>query len=492
MKRLVLILLPAFLFYSALLAQNEVDALRYSTTSVVGTARYSAMGGSFGALGADFSTLSTNPGGIGLYKSSEFSITPSVYVGSTKSEFMGMKGNDSQANFNLGNAGFVFSQEMTNKNSFIKNFQFAFGVNRIDNFNNRMAIKGYNQKNSITDTYVDDANGIHKLNIEDDQYGYYAYDLNLAWWTYLLDTLPGYNDQYITPVQNGPGQAILQRNDVNTWGSTNEFLFSLGVNLNDRLYVGGTFGFPTIRYFRESRYVEIDDRNLIYDFSRLDLYESLHTSGTGFNMKFGMILRATDWLRVGGAIHSPTWYGNMRDEWYSELSSEFDNNDTYSKLSPYGNYSYNLETPWKALGSLGFVIAKTALFNIDYEFIDYSKAKFRGSQYGFYNENDIIQNNYTQSHNIRLGAEYRMGNFAIRGGGGFSTSPYASNINDGERSFFSGGFGYRERNFFADFAYVRSQVKEDYYLYGSENVSVDPTINKYIANNFLLTLGFRY
>ena len=47
-------------------AQNEVDALRYSRLSVVGTARYSGLGGAFGALGADFSTLSVNPAGIGL------------------------------------------------------------------------------------------------------------------------------------------------------------------------------------------------------------------------------------------------------------------------------------------------------------------------------------------------------------------------------------------------------------------------------------------
>ncbi len=492
MKRIGLVLALFTLAWSTAQSQNEVDALRYATTSVIGTARYSAMGGSFGALGADFSTLSTNPGGIGLYKSSEFTITPSLYFGSTKSTYMGMNGKDSRANFNLGNVGFVFSQEMAGRSSLIKNFQFGFGINRTNNFNNRMAIEGYNEKNSIVDTYVDDANGIYYADIEDDKNGYYAYDLNLAWWTYLLDTIPGFTDQYFGPVQNSSGKPVLQRSEVNSWGSTNEFLFSLGANLGDRVYIGGTFGFPMVRYFRESRYSEIDQNNLIYDFRRLDLYEELHTRGTGFNMKFGVIVRANDWFRIGGAIHSPTWYGNMRDEWYNQLSSEFDNNDNYSERSPLGNYSYNLETPWKAMGSMGFVIARTALFNIDYEYIDYSGAKFRGSTYGFYDENRTIRNIYRESHNLRMGAEYRIGHYAVRGGGGFSTSPYADNINDGERFHVSGGLGYRDKNFFIDLAYVYTQVKEDYYLYGSQNVTVDPVMNKYIANNFLVTLGFRY
>ena len=38
-------------------AQNEVDALRYSTQNISGTARYSSMGGAFGSLGGEFSSL---------------------------------------------------------------------------------------------------------------------------------------------------------------------------------------------------------------------------------------------------------------------------------------------------------------------------------------------------------------------------------------------------------------------------------------------------
>ena len=65
-------------------AQNEVDALRYSTQNLTGSARYSAMGGAFGSLGGEFSALSSNPAGIGMYQFTEFTFTPSFNVNSTK------------------------------------------------------------------------------------------------------------------------------------------------------------------------------------------------------------------------------------------------------------------------------------------------------------------------------------------------------------------------------------------------------------------------
>jgi hypothetical protein len=42
------------------MAQNEVDALRYSQNFNSGTARFNAMGGAFDTCG-DFSSLSSNP-----------------------------------------------------------------------------------------------------------------------------------------------------------------------------------------------------------------------------------------------------------------------------------------------------------------------------------------------------------------------------------------------------------------------------------------------
>lgn len=60
---------------SGLRAQTEADALRYSRIFPFGSARVTAMGGAFGALGGDLSVATMNPGGIGVFRNSEISFT---------------------------------------------------------------------------------------------------------------------------------------------------------------------------------------------------------------------------------------------------------------------------------------------------------------------------------------------------------------------------------------------------------------------------------
>ena len=55
------------------LAQNEVDVLRYSITQPTGSIRTMAMGGAFGALGADIASMGINPAGIGMYRRGDVS-----------------------------------------------------------------------------------------------------------------------------------------------------------------------------------------------------------------------------------------------------------------------------------------------------------------------------------------------------------------------------------------------------------------------------------
>ncbi len=132
--------------------------------------------------------------------------------------------------------------------------------------------------------------------------------------------------------------------------------------------------------------------------------------------------------------------------------------------------------------------------------LDFAKTKFSNSDfygYSFSEENQKISRIYDKTHNVRVGAEYRIGQFALRGGFGYYGSPFAEDengmkINDGEKYYYSGGLGYRNKNFFTDIAYVGSQSEEDYYLYGTEDIVVNPVKNQHITQNFLWTIGFRF
>jgi len=466
------------------LSQTSTDALRYSRIDIGGTARYMGLSGAFGALGADFTTASTNPAGLGLYKSSEFIITPAVHLGNVESTYKGTWASGQRSNFYLGNIGFVMASKRKSGGSGVT---FATGLNRLNDFNHRYEMTGTNTNNSLLDTYVQAADGTNFLQIEQDPNGDYAFDLNLAWWSYLLDLAnPNTDNQYISPIPVG---SKLQTKSIDTRGSMNEYVFSLGANIKDRLYLGMTLGIPFIRYYESSVYKEsnIENSDLKY-FNRI---EDLETRGSGFNFKLGFIYRPTDWFRFGAAFHTPSWFSNMKDYWQVTMISEFytpDNNGNtkYVESSPSGSYNYALQTPFRVQGNLAFIISNIGLVSADYEYADYASARFHASDFSFNDENSSIRNSYTGSHQIRVGTEWRYNIFSFRAGGKYFTSPYQDqNLNDGSRFGFSGGIGLKEGWFFMDLAYAYSNMKDKYYFYTNAESVANITRN----HSVLLTLG---
>ena len=138
MKKIFMLAMGGMFLSALSFAQNEIDALRYSQLTHSGTARFTAMSGAFGALGGDFSVLSTNPAGIGIYRKSEFTFTPSFFSQKTTSNFKGNMLDDYKYNVNFSNAGIVLAHyESETKNAW-KGIMFGFGYNRLNNFNSRI------------------------------------------------------------------------------------------------------------------------------------------------------------------------------------------------------------------------------------------------------------------------------------------------------------------------------------------------------------------
>ncbi|MFA4852772.1 MAG: hypothetical protein WC599_09660 [Bacteroidales bacterium] len=483
MKRLKILIAGAAIMISIVVnAQSDIDALRYSMIYFGGTARYSSMGGAFGAVGADFSTLSTNPAGLGVYRKNEITFTPSVYAGKTSSVYNGKTTEDMKYNFNLSNFGMVYALKTNKRNDEVgwKSINIAFGLNRYNNFHNRMNIEGQNNQNSMMTMYLDNAQGVSTDNLD-------PFSTELAFNTHLIDTLNGATD-YIC---NVPNSGINQRKTIETKGAMQEMVFALGANYNNKLFIGGTFGFPYVRYLEQSTYKEMDS-DTITDFKSFTLNEDLTTTGSGFNFKFGLIYVPVDIemlkVKIGAAVHTPTFFA-MHDEWSKTMKSSFENGN-HSAGSPQGSFDYQLTTPMRVVGSIAFQIGQYGTISADYEFVDYSEARLRSESYKYFDENDNIQAKYTATNNIRIGAEAALGLFSLRGGYAIYGSPYKSGINDGKKTAISGGFGIIDKDYFIDFGYVYSKAEEDYYLYNSSHVN--PVNNEMTSHNFLITLGLKF
>jgi len=462
-------------------AQNEIDALRYSNILFGGTARFVGLGGAFGALGADVSTLSTNPAGLGVFRTSEFSFTPSIYTSKTASTYLEKTREDIKYNFNFGNIGFVSTYKLKKPYEEQKGWEFinfGFGLNRCADFNNRYLIEGNNYSSSLITDYLARANG--KLVDDLD-----PFDTKLAYDAYLIDpidTLGNYSS--VVPVNGG----VKQSKSITTSGSMNEMVVSLGGNYNDQFYIGGTIGFPFIRYNEQSTYRELDI-DTISTFKTFSLNEDISTVGSGVNFKLGMIFKPIEYIRLGVAVHTPTFF-TMKDNYSRSISSEFDDGRSYLTNSPNGKFNYELNTPMRLIGSIGFVIGEYGIVSADYEFVDYSESRLRSSSYKFFEENDAVQNNYRAQSNIRLGAEVRLEPISIRGGYGIFGSPYNAGINDAERTTMSFGIGFREKDYYMDIAYLYSKATEKYYLYNP--LLVKPVSNNFVTSTIMLTLGVKF
>lgn len=470
------------LLVGSVLAQNATDALRYSSVNYFGSARFTAMGGAFGALGAEFSTLSTNPAGLGLYKTSELVFSPFVYNTQTKASYFGNHASDDRYNFAFTNMGGVLSTEYPNRLDLPgwRNVQLGFGINRLLDFNNRMLMEGFNDKNSLLTGYVEYANryGIQRNAPEE-----LAEKANLIFYDEVTQ-------RYYCDMPNG---GVLQRKAISTEGSMNEIVLSAAANYSDKLYIGVTFGFPYFRFYEESVYSEADVESRNEYFRSFTLRQQLETTGTGFNLKAGLIARPIDWLRIGVAYHSPAFFTNMHDTWSSQIDSYFDKEvENKSVSSRLGEYDYELTAPSKVIGSAAVFIGKMGLVSADYQFVDYRNAKLRPTA-DFIDVNNSIENSFSTQNIIRLGTEWRFGLFSARGGYSIHESPFANNINDGERKTWSLGVGYRESNFYLDLAYARTTSSEKYYLYDPMNGSPQPfSTLKFTGNTAVMTLGFKF
>lgn len=491
MKRLVYTISLLLIAYSAF-TQDLTDALRYSSYHLSGTARSAAMGNAFGALGGDFSSLSINPAGVGVYRAGEFTITPSLGQSNVDGTYLGNTVSDSKYNISLDNIGYVANFNLgENSESGLVSINVGLGFNKLGSFTMSSLAEGFNSNHSLLAAFTENANNGDISNYYED----------LALKTDLL-MYDNNNKEYFNDITDSNyGQA--QRSTIDRRGYINEYLLSVAANFNHRFYFGATLGIHDVYYKENADLYEWDEQNNIPYFNNFNFNTYLKTAGSGVNLKLGAIIKPIDQLRLGFAFHTPTFY-KLNDLYDGSMRSSITYDDGATKeanASPnkQGVYDYEIETPMKAVFSGALVVGKAGLVSVDYEFVDYSTAKLKNGSdgYNYYNENQTIKNAYKSVGNIHLGGELKLDpSFSLRGGYEYFPSVYKqsylneNNPNlDASYSTFAGGFGYRQGGVFFDVAYKRIVNEENAKLYpGATNMAKYETSK----NNVMFTLGFRF
>ena len=524
-------------------AQDAFDVLQMSQTELRGSSRFQSMAGAFGALGGDLSTLTQNPAGIGVYRSSDLGVTLSLDFNSTKAGVDKIN----ETKFNVNNVGYVGAIRLNSES--VPNLNFGFTYNRLQSFN-RHYIGGVaniptSMSNFVADEFVNVPGFTDGDLYWDDDYNPY-FDGYAPWAAVTMFDMTTQNGGYVGIINSNDGymQGLFGQGttgnayyEVEERGHADEYNIGFGGNIANKLYFGLDFGILDLDYksyqtYEEdlnNAYVMADDIDLftspiINENTRADwnLTNYLHTSGTGVNFKFGLIWKPIQALRFGAAFHTPTYY-DMRDTYLvsANLLAYEDNNLLYraSKSSNDGyNYSgtYTIKTPWHFMGSVAGVIGTNAILSMDYEYVANETMRIGDDRNNDYPDvTDNVKANFKPSHIIRIGGEYRLTpNWSVRAGYSYKTTQVEKGVDEYEYNIatvgtnpayqydnavhnITGGFGYRYQKFYADLAYVHKMRKSVYNAfspinddYGYEpNVSADVTDHN---NRISLTLGMRF
>ncbi|MBV6406390.1 MAG: hypothetical protein IT228_05665 [Flavobacteriales bacterium] len=472
----------------ALHAQNEDDALRIVSAQPEGTARSLGLGGAFGALGADPGALWINPAGMALYATSEFSATPALEVNDARATLLGLGTSNTDQRAHFSNLAMVLHS--TSDKSRWKSRSFGVVFDRTASHHWERTARGEHLPSTLLQQFVDEANGTRY----DALAGAYPFTADLAWQTFAIDTLAG--DPMAYGIYGGGSGLGPTRQDhtISTAGANTNTAFHYSAGLDDRLFIGGALGVLGSRYERLTKH----DETMLAATDSLDRFtyeERLVMRGSGVDLKFGVLGRVSDHLRIGAAVHSPSYFW-MTDAYSTTMTTRFRAGDSYSYDSPDGSFQYRVQGPWRALLSVAAIVGRRGAISADYEYCDQRSTRLRranalSDSYDFALENRTIGQVVRGVHAVRVGTEWRLGPAFLRGGFAHWTDPFtAGDLRHGEgRTRYSLGGGFRGARLSFDLALACDRSTGGYSLY--DPALLEPVREERIAYRALFTVAFR-
>ena len=140
-------------------AQDLEDAIRYGSVETQGTARFKAMAGAFGALGADLSGVSINPAGAAIFNTSHGVLSASTKTNTNDVTYGNGMANSSSNNVDLHQIGAAFVFKNYTKNSSWNKFVLSVFYERTNDFNTQFSVQG-TSNNSVSSYFLQNADGL--------------------------------------------------------------------------------------------------------------------------------------------------------------------------------------------------------------------------------------------------------------------------------------------------------------------------------------------
>ncbi len=484
----------------AVSAQNIDDVLRYSIENLQGTARFQGMGGAFGAVGGDLSSLNINPAGSAIFANSLFTITGSNFNQRNESSYFGSLATEERNSFDLNQIGGVFVFKSKTTSSPWQKVALAVNYDMVRNFDNEVFTTG-NSDQGIDNYFLDFAQGVPfgPLLIQDGEFIEEAYlDIGanlgfrdqqafLGYYGGVIDPVDENDDNNTSYVSNALYNTVNQEYFRRTNGYNSKLTLNLSGQYQENLFVGASLNFHDILFDEYTEFTETGyDLNSEIQFVNFDNY--LRTEGSGFSFSLGAIAKLNQNVRVGGSYQSPTWY-RLLDDTSQRINSDLADSEIgfidFNVVNLFD--AYRIRTPGKVTASMAIIFGPQGLLSFDYGYQDMAQAELRPTtDPRFNNENTFIATQLGNVNTFRLGGEYRIDNVSLRGGYRFEGSPYQDGITIGDLEAISFGIGVNFGGSRLDLAYSRSEQSARQQLFSTGFPSTALVDN----TNTIITLGY--
>ena len=513
------------LFFALLASMTALTATAqetYQDTKLIGndlngTARYVGMGGAMEALGADISTMTSNPAGTGFFSRTQVSVTGGLVWQNGVESHSVSGGHKTNASFDQ--IGIVAPLKINGKPC----LNVGFNYHKSRNFDQILTASGalsMASQNKLSAIKYDKVG----------EWGWNAIDAN---YKKILEKTDDQGKKYMDYYD---GQAF----DFGQYqhGYIGVYDFNISGAVSNNFYLGVTAGLHDVNYRSSSTYFEQLEQN-----TNGASAERLKIDGTGVDVKVGAIFLPVDGspFRVGLYINSPVFYDlKLRGDagsGFVQYSGNLSDNNSSAYIRNYCNYEYKIYTPWKFGVSLGHTVGSYLALGATYEYSDYGSIDNRVIDGTYYDpwygdaydtsSSDDVMNAHTERtlkgvHTLKLGAEFKpLPTLALRAGynwvsavfdengfrdgslespgSGYATSTDYTNWKATNR--FTLGLGFQaSKKINLDLAYQYSHTNGDFYPFMSYYGDTNPENNCIVRatkvshdrNQVMATLSYRF
>ena len=513
------------LFFALLASMTALTATAqetYQDTKLIGndlngTARYVGMGGAMEALGADISTMTSNPAGTGFFSRTQVSVTGGLVWQNGVESHSVSGGHKTNASFDQ--IGIVAPLKINGKPC----INVGFNYHKSRNFDQILTASGalsMASQNKLSAIKYDKVG----------EWGWNAIDAN---YKKILEKTDDQGKKYMDYYN---GQAF----DFGQYqhGYIGVYDFNISGAVSNSFYLGVTAGLHDVNYRSSSTYFEQLEQN-----TNGASAERLKIDGTGVDIKVGAIFLPVDGspFRVGLYINSPVFYDlKLRGDagsGFVQYSGNLSDNNSSAYIRNYCNYEYKIYTPWKFGVSLGHTVGSYLALGATYEYSDYGSIDNRVIDGTYYDpwygdaydtsSSDDVMNAHTERtlkgvHTLKLGAEFKpLPTLALRAGynwvsavfdengfrdgslespgSGYATSTDYTNWKATNR--FTLGLGFQaSKKINLDLAYQYSHTNGDFYPFMSYYGDTNPENNCIVRatkvshdrNQVMATLSYRF